>query len=438
MKNFWISVVLLGLLPLPGWAYAGQQSDGLSSQEYVNTNDKKAVITGQTNQDKVSLKGRILRWDVNMDGEVTIADVNEVIDYILYGSQQEISSAYYYIGTSNGWTPCDATYKLDNGGGDVYSNPVFSVVIPAMYDEYSGGRVDNFFKICSQETMDLGADGFWNGNFIGKATNIADNEMSGYFVEDAYDHVFVFCIPAEIPADKYRLTFDMINRSYEFEAIKETPDLWYLVGGCIGDGSWGNDYYALGTSLVPLYPQPDNKYMLNYVGYFPAGEGFKLIHTPGDWQEQWGRGNDGRLVKNDGGSDVIRVAEDGYYQITYDLVMDVVTITKYTEHVDAFTSMSMPGEYQEYPEWNPVTAPSMNPMGTVFENHDWIKKNMTFDSDTELKFTANGEWYSNWGSEAFPIGVGTLYGPNIPVSAGTYTVIFNDILGTYYFIEKTE
>ena len=63
---------------------------------------------------------------------------------------------------------------------------------------------------------------------------------------------------------------------------------------------------------------------------------------------------------------------------------------------------------------------------------------MTFDSDTELKFTANGEWYSNWGSEAFPVGVGIFYGPNIPVSAGTYTVIFNDILGTYYFIEKTE
>ena len=434
MKNLWIPVVLLSLLPLPGWASVGQQSDGHSDLERVNTIDKNAVLTGQTSKDQVSLNGRILRWDVNMDGEVTIADVNEVIDYILYGYQQEISSAYYYVGTSNNWTPCDATYKLDNGGGDVYSNPVFSVVIPAAYGEYTGGRVANFFKICSQETMDLGADGFWNGNFIGKATNIVDHEMSGYFVEDAYARVFDFVIPADIPADKYRLTFDMINRSYEFEAIKETPDLWYLVGSCIGNGSWDNNSYALGTSLVPMYPQPDNKNMLKYAGYFPAGEGFKLIHSPGDWEEQWGM-SDGRLVKNDGTSDVIKVAEDGYYQITYDLEMDVVSITKYIDVVNVFTSMGMPGTYQDDQAWDPAIS-LMTPMGTVYENHDWIKKNMTFDSDEELKFAANGEWYYNWGSEAFPVGVGIQYGPNIPVSAGTYTVVFNDILGTYNFIKR--
>ena len=432
MKNLWISVVLLGLLPLSGWASVGQLSD----VENVNTNDKHALMNGRTNEAKGSLNGRILRWDVNMDGEVTISDVNEVIDYILHGSQQKISSAYYYVGTSNNWTACDATYKLDNGGGDVYSNPVFSIVIPAKYGEYGGGRVANFFKICSQETMDLDAYNFWNGDFIGKATNIADHEMSGYFVEDAYDRVYEFCIPADIPADKYRLTFDMLNRSYEFEAIKETPDLWYLVGSCIGDGSWDNNSYALGTSLVPLYPQPDNKDMLKYVGYFPAGEGFRLIHTPGHWEEQWGM-SDGHLVKNDISSDVIKVAKDGYYQITYDMTMDVVTITEYTNVVDVFTSMGMPGTYQENQEWNPATT-LMSPMGTVFENHDWIKKNMTFDSDEELKFAADGNWYFNWGSEAFPVGVGIQYGPNIPVSAGTYTVVFNDILGTYYFIEETE
>lgn len=431
MKSLWVSIVLLGLLPLSGWAYAGQQSDGLSGQKYVNTNDKNAVQTGQTNQDKVSLKGRTLRWDVNGDGEVNIADVNDVIDFILYGSNQKISSAYYYIGTSNDWTPCDATYKLDNGGGDVYSNHVFSVVIPARYNEFSGGRVDNLFKIYSQETMDLGAGGFWGGDFIGYVWET--NEMSGNFVVGAYDRVHHFYIPGNIPADKYRLTFDMMHHTFQFEAIKETPDLWYLVGSCIGDGSWDNNSYALGTSLVPLYPQPDNKDMLKYVGYFPAGEGFRLIHTPGHWEEQWGM-SDGHLVKNDISSDVIKVSKDGYYQITYDMAMDVVTITEYTNVVDVFTTMGMPGSYQN---WDPATT-LMSPMGTVFENHDWIKKNMTFDSDTELKFTANGEWYSNWGSEAFPIGVGMLYGPNIPVSAGTYTVIFNDILGTYYFIEDPD
>ena len=56
---------------------------------------------------------------------------------------------------------------------------------------------------------------------------------------------------------------------------------------------------------------------LSYVGYFPAGQGFKLIHKPGDWYEQWGM-KDGAFVKNDGGSNNIEVAASGYYKLTYD------------------------------------------------------------------------------------------------------------------------
>ena len=100
-----------------------------------------------------------------------------------------ISRAYYYIGTSNGWTACDPTYQLDNGGGDVYANPVFTVVVPATGE-------DNWFKIYPQETMDLGAEDFWNGNFIGYAVD-GGNEMSGSFVEGVNKEVaFAFKIPA--------------------------------------------------------------------------------------------------------------------------------------------------------------------------------------------------------------------------------------------------
>ena len=55
----------------------------------------------------------------------------------------KISTAYYYIGQSNGWTACDATYQLSNGGSDVYTNPVFTVVVPAARDE-NGARIDNW------------------------------------------------------------------------------------------------------------------------------------------------------------------------------------------------------------------------------------------------------------------------------------------------------
>ena len=342
----------------------------------------------------------------------------------------KISSAYYYVGSSNGWTPCDATYKLDNGGGDVYANPVFTVVVPAAYE--NGARVDNWFKIYSQETMDLGADAFWSGEFIGYPVN-GENEMSGTFVEGANDQVaYAFKIPADIRADKYRMTFDMMNRTFTIEPIVElgTPDLWYLVGSCIGNGSWGNTADALGTALIPMYPAEGNYSILSYVGYFPAGQGFKLIHTPGGWDEQWGM-TDGVLVKNDGGSGNIEVPEDGYYEIVYDMEMDAVTITKYTGTVNTFNAIGMPGDYQD---WNPA-GNLMTPMSSVVENHDWIMKGATY-SDTELKFAADGMWTDNWGASAFPVGVGEQNGNNIPVAAGTYTVIFNDIMGNYYFIAQ--
>ena len=180
-----------------------------------------------------------------------------------------------------------------------------------------------------------------------------------------------------------------------------------------------------------MYPATDNYSILNYVGYFPAGQGFKLIHTPGNWDEQWGMAN-GVLVKNDGGSGNIEVAEDGYYQITYDMEMDLLTITKYAGNIGIYSMIGMPGAYQG---WDPAGT-LMTAMSTVVENHDWCMKNVTYSEDTQLKFAADGAWSINWGAEAFPLGIGVGNGPNIPVVAGTYDVIFNDLLGEYYFIAK--
>jgi hypothetical protein len=94
--------------------------------------------------------------------------------------------------------------------------------------------------------------------------------------------------------------------------------------------------------------------------------------------------------------------------------------------------MGMPGGYQG---WSPEGT-LMDAMSTVVENHDWVMKNAVYESDTELKFAAKGSWDVNWGNVAFPLGIGTQGGDNIKVVAGTYDVIFNDILGEYYFIEK--
>ncbi|MFN3175289.1 MAG: SusF/SusE family outer membrane protein [Phaeodactylibacter xiamenensis] len=54
-------------------------------------------------------------------------------------------------------------------------------------------------------------------------------------------------------------------------------------------------------------------------------------------------------------------------------------------------------------------------------------------TDGEAKFRLNNDWGVNWGAGDFPSGIGTQDGPNIPVTAGNYTVRFNVLTGEYSF-----
>ncbi|HNG90348.1 MAG TPA: SusF/SusE family outer membrane protein, partial [Saprospiraceae bacterium] len=51
----------------------------------------------------------------------------------------------------------------------------------------------------------------------------------------------------------------------------------------------------------------------------------------------------------------------------------------------------------------------------------------------EVKFRANKDWAINWGAAAFPSGIGTQGGANIPVTKGIYLVTFNANTGAYNF-----
>ena len=216
--------------------------------------------------------------------------------------------------------------------------------------------------------------------------------------------------------------------------VGEEVEIWYLIGACIGDGSWGNNADGVGVSLIPMYPVFDTDGSIipgeiQYVGFFPADQGFKLIKVPGgNWEEQWGQGDAG-FVKNDGGSSDIKLAADGYYMIHLNTATDELTIEPYDGVVGVYTQIAMPGAYQD---WN-TGDNLMNGMSVLVENHDWYLNDVTYD-DTELKFAADNSWDVNWGATGFPYGQGVQNGANIPVAAGTYHVYFNDILGTYSFV----
>lgn len=57
----------------------------------------------------------------------------------------------------------------------------------------------------------------------------------------------------------------------------------------------------------------------------------------------------------------------------------------------------------------------------------------------DAKFRVNHQWTTAWGSLDFPSGTGATAGdsPNIPITAGTYSVSFNRLTGAYTFGEPT-
>jgi len=73
---------------------------------------------------------------------------------------------------------------------------------------------------------------------------------------------------------------------------------------------------------------------------------------------------------------------------------------------------------------------------TRVDADNWILVDVTLTNAAAgqgVKFRANNAWDTNWGSAAFPTGVGTLGGANIPCVGGTYTVTFNSTTGAYHF-----
>lgn len=250
--------------------------------------------------------------------------------------------------------------------------------------------------------------------------------------------VYVRCTAVTAGAQKVYSNVVSLNvNPYYIELADAAIELWYLVGAEIGSSGWDNGGAGSVASggLVPMYPIMGNEYdsrtgqgEIEYVGYFHADQGFKLVKVPGSWEDQWGMG-DGAYVKNDGGSGNLTVSADGYYRIRLNTATDELVIEPYDGTPGVYTMIAMPGEYQG---WN-TGENVMEGMCTSVENHDWYLKSVTYD-DTELKFAADNDWAVNWGASDFPYGIGVQNGPNIPVKAGTYNVYFNDILGTYNFV----
>ena len=349
-----------------------------------------------------------------------------------------IESAYYLIGDHNKWNPATVRdWKFNHSAADVYDDPVFTLTVPAPVDD-AGNRVDFWFNIVPESQVVPLQQNNDGSQLIGSNMGNGDDRTDAGLSVKVDGQANAFCQHAEDGAAYYNITLNMLDGTINIKPTFKEAELWYLVGSCIGDGSWHNGGAAdIGTGLIPLGVVPGAEYRgglgeLVYTGYLTTS-GFKLIKTPGSWNDQWGQSGD-QYVKNDGGSQNITVPADGYYTVKLNTATDVLTIEPYSGTPVVYTQILMAGGFNG---WNVGENPTvMAPVTTVegMPNHDWVYTLETTEGATEAKFLVDSTWQPNWGGEAFPYGVGQNNGSNIPVKPGKYTVVFNDITGAYNFI----
>ena len=227
---------------------------------------------------------------------------------------------------------------------------------------------------------------------------------------------------------------------YYIELKPADPEIWWLIGGDIADGSWGGDY---GKCVIPMqtisgaeYDKKTGQGEIQWIGYL-GGNGFKLRGSMDDnWATQWGQGDAfGQYKKNDGGSGDITVPEAGLYTVSLNTAKDELKIEKYEGAAPVFTGMAISGSFNG---WGNTP---MNPCSTGWENHDWYLKT-TLAAGDEIKIKQADSWDYNKGGSFIDYSGGMYVygvsgGDNLVISeAGDYLIIFNDITGYIRFIKQ--
>lgn len=234
---------------------------------------------------------------------------------------------------------------------------------------------------------------------------------------------------------------------YYIELRPADPELWYLIGSCVGNGSWGNDPANIGVALQPLYIKAGATYhkktgkgIIEYVGYFPAHQGFKILKTPGDWNNfVFCKGAEAdtpwlRTSAEAGDPGNIEVAESGYYRITINTAAATPTckIEKLKEAPSTiYPSIFLTGDFNQ---WEKQTKMQAIATFSGAQNHDWTSTH-TFTNTGNVRFTPTTG--VSWGSAEFPYGVGVQKEDATKIFVeypGEYKIFFNDITGAYSFV----
>ncbi|MFV0544602.1 MAG: DUF5115 domain-containing protein [Bacteroides sp.] len=311
-------------------------------------------------------------------GPITVTPVGPVIE-----------SAYYLYGAPTGWDK-DNVLKFSQSGKDVYEDPIFTIMFPAVKDSETGEVADCWFKIASQSSVDAQKAGgdLESVGILGSATN-GDDALEGSLVSEGAQAMKI----AKGDYQYIRITLNMMEYTYKIETLNVSPYLWVP----------GNHQGWNPATALQLYTSEMD---MIYTGFMYLDGGFKLTGQNSWTGDIYGYSEFttvSNIVSNDGGN--LKV-DPGFYYLKANLTTKSFEATKTTW---GLIGDATPGG------WSTDT-----PM--AYNNADNTWRVTTTLVDGSFKFRANSAWDINVGGTPAKL---LPSGDNISVTAGTYEIILH-------------
>lgn len=350
---------------------------------------------------------------------VTGAKGNTTVSVTPYATPKIDEKGYYLLGNfvGNDWNLGTPIWMNANGDGTFTANVTTLNEGDNWYKFYMG----SYYSDSDWDLVNQGQMG---------CENNGDNSLQNFLVYTG-DPEYTGGVQTAVISGQgsFEITLDMNNLTY---TVKRAEARYYIVGA-LNNPTWNADACIKNM----FYAEGGNVY--SYTTKWPGAWDLKFWSAKdvGNWDVAWGAVDgdgsaSGSLFNTSAGA--FQAPSAAYYTLTINMntekyewtMLDNQTPTEYT-HVSligGFNSWS--GDIDLAQEAN---AP-----------HNWYVR-ATIDSDTELKFRANHDWATSWGTSADDEGkpVGDVYylgigEKNITVPAGTYDFYLNDITGRWSIV----
>lgn len=348
-----------------------------------------------------------------------ISFTNDFLSEYLLSSQTADNNAERFVWEAPDFgVPTPITYQLEGSTDFEFTEPVGLVETSNQQASVSVGQLLNLAEAAGLDN-DEATDNPSSGDLFFRVRALIGSENA----ENSPETI----------SETTTLTVTILAAGGE-EGLPELPNL-YLVGNATAAG-WENN-----NNNFPMVRDPENENVFTYTGKFLGADTneFKLLENRGEWQPQWGLDEGNFETSEDLGSDPASfTVEDGegYYTLEVDTENKTSSLTPFEEAgSETYSSIGIIGFGTTGNEdgWNQ----DIDLTQSDFDPHIWyISEIELFDG--EVKFRADDAWDVNWGGSTEFSGSASIDGPNIPTSAGTYEVWFNDLTESYTLIPIQE